>query len=136
DDESYTIRFTPRKPGSNWSAVNVKKVAELVKSGRMRPAGHAAFEKRAAAKTGIYAYENRHAASFGADDERAFRANRKAWKFFEAQPPWYRKTTTWWVISAKKPETRAKRLATLIAESEAGRTLRQLTRPAKVPATR
>jgi len=130
DDESYTIRFTPRKRTSTWSAVNVARVAELVRLGRMRPAGLAAFEARAAAKTGIYAYENRGAAVLDAKQEKLFRASRAAWKFFSAQPPWYRKTAIWWVVCAKREETRERRLATLIAESAAGRTIRPLTRPA------
>ena len=136
DDESYTIRFTPRKKTSTWSAVNVARVAELTRLGRMRPAGLAAFEARAAAKTGIYAYENRHAAVLEPKQEKLFEANRAAWTFFAAQPPWYRKTAIWWVVSAKKAETRDRRLATLIEESAASRTIRQLTRPASGKAAR
>lgn len=127
-EESYMIRFTPRKARSTWSAVNIGRVAELTKQGRMRPAGLAAFEQWTEAKSGIYAYEQREGAALDAASEREFRKCPAAWKFFQAQPPWYRKTATWWVVSAKKEETRRKRLTTLIADSEAGRTIHQLTR--------
>ena len=129
DDVSYSIRFTPRKARSNWSAVNVARVAELTREGRMRPAGLAAFEAREAARTGIYAYEQRKSAAFDADAERTFRANARAWDFFQSQPPGYRQLTTWWVISAKREETRRKRLTTLIADSAAERRIRGLERP-------
>jgi uncharacterized protein YdeI (YjbR/CyaY-like superfamily) len=128
-EHSYMIRFTPRKPTSTWSAVNIRRVAELRKQNRMRPAGLKAFEKRSEAKSEIYAYEQRGNAAFNDAMERQFRANKKAWAFFQSQPPWYRRTSTWWVISAKREETRQKRLATLIADSGAGRTIHQLTRP-------
>jgi uncharacterized protein YdeI (YjbR/CyaY-like superfamily) len=91
-ETSYTIRFTPRKPRSNWSAINVKRVAELARLGLMRPAGSEAFEARAEERTGIYAYENRHAAALDPAKERQFRADKKAWEFFQAQPAGYRKT--------------------------------------------
>jgi uncharacterized protein YdeI (YjbR/CyaY-like superfamily) len=127
DDVSYTIRFTPRKPRSTWSAVNVKRARELASQGLMRPAGLKVFEERAGEKSGIYAYEQENARL---DDayEQQFRANKKAWDFFQTQAAWYRKTATWWVISAKKEETRQKRLATLIENSEQGRTIPPLTR--------
>lgn len=128
DDESYMIRFTPRKRTSTWSAVNIARVAELTAERRMRPAGLAAFENRSEARSGIYAYEQRKNAAFGKAAEKQFRGAPAAWKFFQAQPAWYRKTATWWVVSAKHEETRQKRLATLIADSKAGRTIRQLTR--------
>ena len=131
DDVSYAIRFTPRKPRSNWSAVNVDRVAELTRLGRMHPAGLAAFNGRAAARTGIYAYEQRAAARLDPAAEQAFRANERAWAFFQAQAPWYRRTAIWWVVSAKQEATRLRRLATLIADSAAGRTIRPLTRKAK-----
>ena len=131
DDASYAIRFTPRKPRSNWSAVNVARVAELTRAGRMQPSGLAAFEARAPERTGIYAYEQRHTAEFDPASEKTFRANKKAWEFFQAQPPWYRRTAIWWVVSAKKEETRRSRLATLVDDSAQGRTIRQLTRPTK-----
>jgi uncharacterized protein YdeI (YjbR/CyaY-like superfamily) len=121
DAESYKIRFTPRKTTSNWSAVNIGRVRELTKQGRMRPAGVKAFELRKEDQSGIYAYENRKLAEFGKTEERQFRARTKAWNFFQSQPAGYRKLATWWVISAKREETRRKRLERLIAESEAGR---------------
>ena len=130
DDVSYTIRFTPRKPRSTWSAVNVKRAGELASLGLMRPAGLKAFEQRTEEKSGIYAYEQENARL---DDayEQQFRANKKAWDFFQTQAAWYRRTATWWVISPKKEETRQKRLATLIEDSEQGRTIPPLTRRRK-----
>ena len=128
DDESYMIRFTPRKAQSTWSAVNIGRVAELAREGRMRPAGLTAFGRRSEEKSAIYAYEQRQAASLDEAAERQFRANAKAWEFFQAQPPWYRKTATYRVTSAKKEQTRQKRLAALIEDSAAGRRIRELTR--------
>jgi uncharacterized protein YdeI (YjbR/CyaY-like superfamily) len=117
DDTSYVIRFTPRKRGSIWSSVNVKRVAELTGAGRMQPAGLRAFEARKEAKSGIYSYEQKTAARLDDADERRFRANKKAWEFFQAQPPSYKHLMIWRVISAKKAETRLKRLAMLIEYS-------------------
>ena len=128
DDEAYSIRFTPRKRTSIWSAVNVARVAALTALGKMRPAGLAAFAARTPEKTGSYAFERAEAATLTPAQEKKLRANRKAAAFFDAQPPWYRRTATHWVISAKREETRERRLATLIADSAAGRTLAQLTR--------
>ena len=128
DETSYMIRFTPRQAKSTWSAVNIGRVAELKKQKRMRAAGLKAFAQRSEAKSKIYAYEQRQNAALDPEAEQQFRAQPKAWKFFQAQPRWYRRTATWWVLSARKPETRQKRLATLIADSEAGRTIHQLTR--------
>lgn len=128
DEASYMIRFTPRQARSTWSAVNIARVAELTKQRRMQPAGLSAFERRTESKSRIYAYEQGERAGLDAECERRFRANPKAWQFFLAQPPSYRRTASWWVVSAKKEETRTKRLATLIADSEAGRTIRQSTR--------
>ena len=130
DDVSYTIRFTPRKPRSIWSAVNIKRAKELTRLGLMRQAGLKAFEKRAEEKSGIYAYEQKNAELDDAYKQQ-FRANKKAWDFFQAQAPWYQRTATWWVISAKKEETRLRRLATLIEDSENGRTIAMLARPTK-----
>lgn len=121
DDQSYMIRFTPRKPTSNWSEVNIKRVAVLTREARMQPAGLEAFRKRVEAKSGIYAYEQRKTAALDKESEAQFRANTAAWKFFEALPASYRKTMIWWVISAKREETRRKRLARLIEDSEKGR---------------
>ncbi len=128
DDDSYVIRFTPRKAQSTWSAVNIARVAELTREGRMRPAGVAAFERRSDDKSAIYSYEQRKDAAFDAAAERQFRANAKGWAFFQSQPPWYRRTATYKVISAKREETRQKRLAQLIADSAAGRRIRELDR--------
>jgi uncharacterized protein YdeI (YjbR/CyaY-like superfamily) len=123
DAESYKIRFTPRKTTSNWSAVNIARVKELTKQGRMRPAGLKAFARRKEEKSGIYAYENRKSAVLDPAAERQFRSRHKGWDFFRRQPEGYRKLMTWWVISAKREETKEKRLDKLIAESEAGRRL-------------
>jgi uncharacterized protein YdeI (YjbR/CyaY-like superfamily) len=128
DDESYALRFTPRRPRSTWSAVNIGKVEELTRQGRMRPAGLAAFEKRSEERSGIYSHEQGDDPKLDEESERRFRDNEKAWKFFQAQPPWYRRTAIWLVVSAKRAETREKRLATLIDDSEHGRPIRQLMR--------
>ena len=119
DDVSYSIRFTPRKQISNWSAINIARVAELTKLGLMRPAGLRAFEHRREDKSAIYSYENA-VQTFDPSDEKTFRANRKAWQFFNAQAPSYRRVCIYWVTSAKKEETRARRLATLINDSANG----------------
>jgi uncharacterized protein YdeI (YjbR/CyaY-like superfamily) len=123
DTESYKIRFTPRKKTSNWSAVNIERVKELAKLGRMRPGGLKAFELRKEEKSGIYAYENRKSAVLGKAGEKQFRAQPKAWDFFQRQPAGYRELMIWRVISAKREETKKKRLEKLISESEAGRRL-------------
>src|SRR5262245_14348855 len=120
DDESYTIRFTPRRPGSIWSAVNIARVEALTAEGRMRPAGFAAFEKRKESRSGVYSYEQRPA-ELPEPYASRFRKNAAAWKWFGTTPPSYRKAVTWWVLSAKREETRLSRLATLIEESAAGR---------------
>jgi uncharacterized protein YdeI (YjbR/CyaY-like superfamily) len=96
--------------------------------GRMRPAGAQAFEKRTGNRSEIYAYEQRKGAKLSGVYEKTFRANKGAWEFFRAQPPWYQRTANWWVISAKKEETRLKRLAQLIEDSEQGKTIRELRR--------
>jgi uncharacterized protein YdeI (YjbR/CyaY-like superfamily) len=129
DDDSYVIRFTPRRKGSIWSAVNIKRMGELIAEGRVHPAGLAAFEKRRDDRSAIYSYEQRTTAELPDEYQRRFQENAAAWEFFQSRPPGYRRTATWWVISAKKEETREKRLATLIADSAAGRTIAQLTRP-------
>jgi uncharacterized protein YdeI (YjbR/CyaY-like superfamily) len=127
DDDTYMQRFTPRKPGSNWSKVNVEKVARLREAGLMRPAGEAAFEKRTAAKTGVYSFENANGALPPEYEER-LRANRAAAEYFDSRPPWYRRTAIHLVTSAKREETRERRLAELIEESAAGRDIKQLRR--------
>lgn len=131
DDDSYTIRFTPRKARSVWSAVNIARAQELERSGRMQPAGLRAFERRSQARSQIYSYEQRDEAVLDRAAERQFRANAVAWAFFQTQPPWYRRTAIYWVMTAKKAETRIKRLATLIDDSANARRLKQLSRPAK-----
>ena len=131
DDGSYTNRFTPRRARSVWSAVNVRRAQELMESGLMRPAGRAAFEQRAEERSGVYAYEQRDEVTLGDDFERQFRAHEQAWAFFQAQPAWYRKAATWWVVSAKKDETKRRRLATLVEDSAHRRTIPQLTRRPK-----
>jgi len=127
DDEGYSIRFTPRKARSTWSAINVKRVGELTAEGLMRPAGVAAFERRSDDKTAIYAYEQRKTARLDKEQERRFKADADAWAWFQAQPAGYRRTATYWVISAKKAETRQRRLERLIADSGAGRPIPLLT---------
>ena len=129
DGDSYSIRFTPRKQRGNWSVVNVRRVGELTELGLMRPAGVAAFERRSDDRTAIYAYEQRTTAKLDAGQERRFKANPQAWKWFQAQPAGYRRTASYWVISAKRPETRERRLEQLIEDSAAGRTIRSLTPP-------
>lgn len=115
DAVSYKIRFTPRKSRSVWSAVNIKRATELKKLGLMHPAGLREFEKREGARSQIYSYEQRRRTAIL---PRAYatklRQQSGPWKFFQAQPPWYRRTSSWWVISAKKEETRLTRLSTLI----------------------
>jgi uncharacterized protein YdeI (YjbR/CyaY-like superfamily) len=121
DDESYKIRFTPRRPKSIWSAVNIGRVAVLTHEGRMQPAGIAAFARREEATSAIYSFENRESARLPAADEREFRRDPAAWEFFQRQPPGYRRLAAWWVISAKRPETRRNRLERLITASRAQR---------------
>jgi uncharacterized protein YdeI (YjbR/CyaY-like superfamily) len=128
DDERYVIRFTPRRKGSVWSSVNLARVEELTRQGHMRPAGLAAHGVRRPEKSGIYAYEQRHGAELTPEMAKRFKANRKAWDFFQRQPAWYRRTATWWVVSAKREDTQERRLATLIADSAAGRPIKHLNR--------
>jgi len=131
DDVSYTNRFTPRTGRSTWSARNIERAKELIAQGRMHPAGRKAFEARKDDRSAIYSYEQRGQAKLGRGFERQFRSNTKAWEFFQAQPPGYRTTATYWVVSAKREETRRRRLVTLIDDSAHGRTVRPLTSPAK-----
>ena len=121
DDDSYSIRFTPRKATSNWSAINIRRVAVLTKGRRMHAVGLAAFAKRQARKSGIYSYEQRHRAEFSPDLARLFRSNKPAWTFFLAQPPGYRQQMIYRVMSARRDETKLKRLNGLIAFSAAGK---------------
>ncbi len=128
DDEAYSIRFTPRKQKSTWSAVNIARVGELIETGRMQPAGLKAFHAREESNSRIYAYE-KEPAEFDAALEERFRANEKAWNFFQAQPPGYRRTSTHWVTSAKQEATRLRRLDKLIADSALERRLDEVTSP-------
>jgi len=113
DEQTYTIRFTPRRPGSTWSAANIARVQALIRQGLMAPAGLASFEARKASRSGVYSYERRPA---GLIEPYAgiLAQNREASAFFARQTPWYRRAATWWVISAKKEETRLKRVQSLI----------------------
>ncbi len=126
DEESHSIRFTPRRRGSIWSLVNVRHVERLVAASRMTPAGLAAFAARTNELTGVYSFE-RSLATFDAAQEKKFRSAKKAWKFWEAQPPGYRRVATHWVTSAKQETTRARRLALLIEDSAQGLRLAMIT---------
>jgi len=132
DDVSYSNRVTPRKARSTWSAINIARVRELIRLGRMRPAGLKAFERRTDERSAIYSYEQRKAARLDPAAERMFRAKKKAWTYFQGQAPGYQRTAIWWVMSAKREETRQKRLAMLIGDSQNGRRLAGLS-PASLP---
>jgi uncharacterized protein YdeI (YjbR/CyaY-like superfamily) len=131
--DAYSIRFTPRKPTSIWSAINVARVKELTELGKMHPSGLGAFAARTPERTGVYSFERHAAAALAPDQKERFAKNRKAHAFFEAQPPGYRRTAIHWVVSAKRPETHHRRLAQLIADSAAGRRIAQLSSPARKP---
>jgi len=122
DEESYSNRFTPRRKRSNWSAINIARVRELIAEGRLTPAGLAAFEARNDERSAIYSYEQRHHAALDADQEARFRANAAAWEWFQSRPPSWRRQAIYWVTSAKRPETRERRLAKLIEGAADGRT--------------
>ncbi len=126
DDASYMNRFTPRKPNSNWSAVNVRRAEELNQQRRMRAAGLKAFRERREDKTATYSYEQRHQAKLDPVQERKFRSKKRAWEWFQTQPEGYRTTAVYWVMSAKRPETRERRLDTLIEDSAKGRRVQPL----------
>jgi len=123
DDESYVIRFTPRKPDSIWSSVNIRNVERLIKEKRMRPAGLKAYASRKEYRSGIYSYEQRPAELVEPYASK-FKQNKAAWKFFQAQPPYYRKMMTWFILSAKLEETRQARLDKLIEASKKEKRLR------------
>ena len=127
DAFSFSVRFTPRREGSRWSAVNVRHATRLEAEGRMRPAGLAAFRARDRA-TG-YSYESRPVELEPAL-LKTLRGNARAWAFFQSRPPWYRRTSSFWVMSATRPETRARRFELLVTCSERGTTIPLLTRPA------
>jgi uncharacterized protein YdeI (YjbR/CyaY-like superfamily) len=126
DEERHMQRFTPRRNGSNWSKINVEKVAKLQEAGLMRPAGLAAFEKRDRGKVGVYSFEND--AQLAPGYEARLRANKAAAAYFDSRPPWYRRTAVHLVMSAKREETRERRLEQLIEDSAAGRDIKQLRR--------
>jgi uncharacterized protein YdeI (YjbR/CyaY-like superfamily) len=128
DDEVYAIRFTRRRARSIWSAVNLRRAKELTKSGRMTAAGLAALAGVDEARSQRYSYERKEAA-LSREETAAFEANAKAWADFQARPAWYCKAAVWWVISPKKEETRARRFATLVADSARGATIKPLTAP-------
>ncbi|SHM22702.1 Uncharacterized conserved protein YdeI, YjbR/CyaY-like superfamily, DUF1801 family [Chitinophaga jiangningensis] len=117
DEESYLIRFTPRKAGSIWSAVNLKKMEDLTAKGLVHPAGHAIFQKRKEDKTNKYSHEQKEAVTLDKESERLFKANKAAWKYFTAQAPSYQKTIIWLIVSAKQPATKLKRLNEAIEAS-------------------
>lgn len=121
DEKTFQIRITPRRKGSIWSAINARRIPELTALGMMRPPGLEAFAARKEARTAIYSHEQAGPVELDAAAVTRFQANEPAWAWFQAQPPSYRKAASWWVISAKKEETRQRRLETLIADSAAGR---------------
>jgi uncharacterized protein YdeI (YjbR/CyaY-like superfamily) len=125
DEDSFSVRFTPRKARSGWSAVNIARARQLEAEGRMHAAGLAAFRAREMPQ---YSYESRPLALAPACLAR-LRARPRAWRFFEAQPPWYRRSCAFWVMSAKRPETRARRLDVLIESSEQKKAVPPLKRP-------
>ena len=127
DDERYKIRFTPRKARSIWSAVNIKRIGELIEEGLVHKAGLDAFARRDEERSRIYAYE-RENVTLDKKYEAKFRKNKKAWEFFGSQPPSYKKPCINWIVSAKQEETRLRRLETLIKDSENGERLAQLRR--------
>ncbi|MGE0351922.1 MAG: YdeI family protein [Gemmatimonadales bacterium] len=127
DEDTFTVRFTPRKPRSNWSRVNVRHVERLVREGRMKQPGLAAFEAREESRTGVYSFEQRET-KLEPGYMKRFLANRRAWAFFQKQPPWYRRTSSFWVMSARREETRARRLDSLISHSARGESIPQLRR--------
>lgn len=131
DDERYRIRFTPRKDGSIWSAVNIARMRELVDAGLAHASGVAAFDKRRDDKSAVYSYEQRKSATLSRAHEAELRANAKAWAHFSSMAPWYRRAAAHWIASAKREETRAKRFAQLVACSAEGRTVPPLTPTAR-----
>ena len=126
DEDRYMQRFTPRRPGSNWSKINIEKVARLTEEGRMRPAGLRAFEARKEAGTDTYSYEQRHEIELTPKFERRLRANDAAWQDWQARPSSYRTGATFWVMSAKREDTRERRLARLIDDSANGLRIKEL----------
>lgn len=128
DDERYQVRFTPRRKGSVWSAINVAKIAELTAAGLMHPAGLHAFESRKPERVAVYSYEQPADAVLNDQQTELFQSEEAAWQWFSAQPASYRRAAVHWVVSAKRDETRQRRLTQLITDSAAGRTVPPLTR--------
>lgn len=124
DEHSYLIRFAPRKPSSTWSAVNIAKYHKLHAAGRVKPAGATAFAHRTGEKSATYSYEQDETATLSSNEEREFRKHKAAWRYFEDTPPSYRKTILHWIVSARKPATRASRLAKLVKACALGNRLR------------
>jgi len=133
-EESFAIRFTPRRPGSIWSAKNVKRVQELEAAGLMHAAGRAAFAKRDAKKANAYSHEQAEEPALGKELEKVFREDAAAWKAWQGMAPYYRKASTWWVVSAKQEATRLRRLGILMAHSAKGEKVPPLAPPARKPA--
>lgn len=130
DDECYKIRFTPRKARSIWSAVNIKRIDELIEDGLVHQAGLDTYARRDDVRSRVYSYEREHV-KLDKKYEAIFKRNKKAWEFFESQPPSYKKPALWWIASAKQEATRERRLETLIKDSENGERLAQLRRRSK-----
>lgn len=124
NEEAYSIRFTPRRAASIWSAVNIKKMEELLAAGMVKPMGHAAYEKRKEEKSRIYSFERETPAEFTKEQEKMFKTNKAAWKFFNDQPPYYKKVMKHLVTSAKQEKTQLARLQKLISSSEKGQRIR------------
>ncbi len=124
DEHSYQIRFTPRKPNSIWSAVNIAKFEQLQADGRVTPAGAAAYARRQADKSMVYSYEQATIDELSQDEQRQFQQQKAAWSYFLSCPPGYQKTVRHWIVSAKKPETRSKRLLQLMEACAQGKRLK------------
>ncbi|UCH66242.1 MAG: YdeI/OmpD-associated family protein, partial [Ignavibacterium sp.] len=120
DENSYMIRFTPRNPKSNWSAINIKKIKELTKLGLMHPTGIEAYKKREEKRSEVYSFEQMKV-KLDKKYEKKLKSNKQAWKFFQSLPPSTKKQSIWWVMSAKKEETQLRRLDILINSSEEGK---------------
>jgi uncharacterized protein YdeI (YjbR/CyaY-like superfamily) len=128
DEDSFTVRFTPRRARSVWSTVNIRRFEQLQAEGRVQPIGQAAFDARTEERSGRYSFEAQEPVTLSRARERGFRAHREAWAFFAAQPPGYRRTSVFWVESAKREETRARRFAELLACSARGQRIGPLKR--------
>ncbi len=126
DDLSYSIRFTPRRPGSIWSNVNIKRAQVMIEQGQMQPAGLKAFEARRESESGLYSYEQR-SVDLEEPYQQLLKENNAAWNYFQTQPASYRKAVYWWIMSAKKEETRLKRLEELTALSAQGQRVPEFT---------